>query len=359
MRFRCLLLGVGDDGRHHGTQLVAVLAQPAGDRRDGVANIEVLLAQRKQAGVVLQMARKPFRCFLERGNGTGGQFRILAQLHDATANAFDYGLETGPQRIESGRVVGLPQADENGRCLVKIAAKAVELAQQRGRAACRGGGVAARRSGGVELRHHRVDCGVGCVRCGLDLGVGLARREIGGETFAHRSVESADLGVDPCDQGLDRAHGLVVHHHSLQPRDGLPQGADPFGGGRHAVEALHLALCATNLGGRLDDLSRAGLHVHRQLECRHADADQAVQHGFDLAEAHQRQEGRPDGQRRDQPEGDQQPAADAVVPGAGLRSRIVRNGWGACHCVGFIAAGASGWKRHCTGIPRHSASAVP
>ena len=75
---------------------------------------------------------------------------------------------------------------------------------------------------------------------------------------------------------------------------------------------------------------RPALHVHRQLQRRHADIDQTVQDALDLVEADQRKKGRTDGQSGDQAESDQELAADAVVPSpaatGGRRSGLGRRG---------------------------------
>ncbi len=77
-----------------------------------------------------------------------------------------------------------------------------------------------------------------------------------------------------------------------------------------------LVLRAADLACGLDQLDGPALNVHRLLQRRHADIGELAQHALDLMESDQRQEGRADGERGDQAEGDQQPAADAVMPGS-------------------------------------------
>ena len=100
----------------------------------------------------------------------------------------------------------------------------------------------------------------------------LARRD----AVAHGPIEIADLGIDAGDQRLDRQHRLLVGDDGPKLFDRLPQDADALGGRDHSVEALDLILRVADFAGGLDHVGGPALNVHRQLERRHADFDQAV-----------------------------------------------------------------------------------
>ena len=161
--------------------------------------------------------------------------------------------------------------------------------------------VSRRRAGrlsGVQLFEKRGKCRIRRGGCGANLLKDPCRRLARRDAFAHGPIEIADLGIDAGDQRLDRQHRLLVGDDGPKLFDRLPQDADALGGRDHSIKALDLILRVADFSGGFDHVGCPALNVHRQLERRHADFDQAVEDALDLVEAHQRKKGRADGQRR-------------------------------------------------------------
>ena len=207
-------------------------------------------------------------------------------------------------------------------CIIEIAAQIVELPEpDAGLASSRSARVGGLRAvaGAAAVEFSRSSMAA-IARFAAAVAIADLLKRLGGlltgrKALADGAVEIADLRIDARDQGLDRHHRLVVRDHGAELFDRLPQTADAICCRGHAVKALDLVLRAADFARGFDHVGGPDLHVHRQLQRRHADVDQAVQDALDLVEADQRDEGRADGEGGDQAEGDQQLAADAMMPG--------------------------------------------